>query len=210
MLLWCILCCICILYFVLYLYFAFCDVFVGYFWLLAAADTSCGKQRPVDWWTDSGVGAASRALYFLIYFSIYYISLLSGFGNIWSIQNRNPNFKDTNTIENTNTNANKMRNTKVSALPAPPSHLELERGSWHFNWVPPTLNFSYSRIKVSTLNSQVFFKVLEPDMKRQKISFTNKWLHIETCGGARWKTRWKSKSKIVPKRILMNNAFTLK
>ena len=44
-------------------------------------------------------------------------------------QNRNPNFKDTNTIENTNTNANKMRNTKVSALPAPPSHLELERGS---------------------------------------------------------------------------------
>ena len=119
MLLWCILCCICILYFVLYLYFAFCDVFVGYFWLLAAADTSCGKQRPVDWWTDSGVGAASRALYFLIYFSIYYISLLSGFGNIWSILNRNPNFKDTNTIENTNTNANKMRNTKVSALPAP-------------------------------------------------------------------------------------------
>ena len=76
MLLWCPLCCICILYFVLYLYFAFCDVFVGYFWLLAAADTSCGKQRPVDWWTDSGVGAASRALYFLIYFSIYYISLL--------------------------------------------------------------------------------------------------------------------------------------
>ena len=119
MLLWCILCCIFILYFVLYLYFAFCDVFVGYFWLLAAADTSCGKQRPVDWWTDSGVGAASRALYFLIYFSICYISLLSGFGNIWSIQNRNPNFKDTNTIENTNTNANKMRNTKVSALPAP-------------------------------------------------------------------------------------------